>query len=123
MRQRVLALHRAGGGSAVAEQFAAEATGGKPSSAAVVLGEAARVLADELGEPAHAVILLQLAQRLEPNDLQIRLSLADALDALGRGDDAIAVLSAQIDQYGDQRPKERARRASPAGPAADTCGP
>ncbi|MBI5514807.1 MAG: tetratricopeptide repeat protein [Deltaproteobacteria bacterium] len=72
------------------------------------LREAAEVLTRRVGAPERAIPVLAQAQALVPEDRGVKLSLADALRAAGRGDEARALLGALVESYGRQRPAERA---------------
>lgn len=72
------------------------------------LREAAELYCSRVGEPAHAIPLLEMASDLAPDDRSIRLALADALGLGGRIDEARAMLRALIDDFAGRRPKERA---------------
>jgi tetratricopeptide (TPR) repeat protein len=72
------------------------------------LREAADVLMRRLREPARAVPVLERASVISPDDRAVRASLADALRAAGRFDEARVILDALVEGYGRQRPVERA---------------
>ena len=72
------------------------------------LREGALLFRHRCSAPAEAVPLLEQACDLEPNEQALRLSLADALGAAGRFEEARTLLKALIDGFGGRRPKERA---------------
>lgn len=73
-----------------------------------LLREAARLHVIERQDPNSAVPLLAQAVELDPEDTELRLSLADAYRRASRYDEAILTLRTQIERYGARRPKERA---------------
>jgi len=73
------------------------------------LREAATLHVKERNDPAAAVPLLEQAVELEQDDAQLRVSLALALHASSRHEDAARVLREQIQRYGARRPKDRAQ--------------
>ncbi len=70
--------------------------------------ESARLYTQVLGVPERAIVLLEAALRLKPDDRPLRLAMADALGEGGRRDEAYALLEAELESYGTRRPKERA---------------
>jgi lipopolysaccharide biosynthesis regulator YciM len=72
------------------------------------LREAADLLVSRCGSPDTAIPLLESARDLDPDDRTIQLSLADALGAAKRFDDARTLLRGMIDAFSGRRPKERA---------------
>lgn len=72
------------------------------------LREAADLHVNKRNAPAEAVPLLRQAVELAPDTVELRLSLADALTRSEEYDEAIQVLSDQIQRYGSRRPKGRA---------------
>ncbi len=72
------------------------------------LREAAEVLHRRLGAPARAVVVLERAVGIAPEDRGVRLALADARRAAGMLDGAKSLLDALVEGYGRQRPPERA---------------
>jgi tetratricopeptide (TPR) repeat protein len=73
------------------------------------LREAATLHVDERRDPAAAVPLLEQAVELAQDDAELRVSLALALHASDRNEDAARVLREQIQRYGARRPKDRAQ--------------
>jgi hypothetical protein len=51
---------------------------------------------------------LEQIVELDPDNVQRRLALADALSLADRGDDAVRILEAQVARFGSRKPKERA---------------
>lgn len=78
------------------------------SSRLKLLREAARLHVQERDDPNSAVPLLSQAVELDPEDTDLRLSLADAYRRATRYDEAIDTLRAQVERYGARRPKKRA---------------
>ena len=70
--------------------------------------ESARLYTQVLGAPERAIVLLEAAARIKPDDRALRLAMADALGEGGRRDEAHALLGAELESYGTRRPKERA---------------
>lgn len=70
--------------------------------------ESARLYTQVLGAPDRAIVLLEAARRLKPEDRPLRLAMADALGEGGRRDEGYALLEAELESYGSRRPKERA---------------
>jgi tetratricopeptide (TPR) repeat protein len=58
--------------------------------------------------PTDAIVLLERAVRLSPNDRELLLSLCDAYDAAQEGRQAAQVLEKIIASYGNRRTKESA---------------
>jgi tetratricopeptide (TPR) repeat protein len=79
-----------------------------PEQRLSLLREAADVVFGKLGDPARAIPILETASKMAGNDVELTSSLAAALDAAGRHADAARVLRAQIQSFGDLRPKSRA---------------
>ncbi|HWP08975.1 MAG TPA: tetratricopeptide repeat protein, partial [Polyangiaceae bacterium] len=73
------------------------------------LREAASLHVNERRDPPSAVPLFEQAVELDPDDAQLRVSLALALHASSRHEDAARVLREQIQRYGARRPKDRAQ--------------
>jgi tetratricopeptide (TPR) repeat protein len=73
------------------------------------LRKAAELYLTKKEDRERAVPLLQEALGLAPDTSALSLSLADALIALGRLDQARDVLARQIERYADRRPKHRAQ--------------
>ncbi len=72
------------------------------------LREAAGLLVGKCSSPDTAIPLLESARDLDPDDRTIQLTLADALGAAKRFDDARTLLRGMIDAFSGRRPKERA---------------
>ena len=70
--------------------------------------EVARLRYDVLGHPADAVASLREVARLAPDDRAQRARLAEALTEAGELDEAVATLSALIEEWGRRRSPERA---------------
>lgn len=79
-----------------------------PEVRLAVLRELADVRRHRLGQAAEAADVLQEALALAPDDKLLRTSLADALRAAGRLDEARAMLQGLVEEYGRRRPQERA---------------
>jgi tetratricopeptide (TPR) repeat protein len=73
-----------------------------------LLTEAATVHLERRGDPASAVVFLEQARKLEPEDSTVVLMLARCLVRLGRSDEASAILRVELERYGSRKPKERA---------------
>lgn len=73
-----------------------------------LLLEAAGLHLRERNRPNDAVPLLEQAVELDPDDPDLRLRLARALELGERLDEASQILRQQIDLYGSRRPKNRA---------------
>jgi tetratricopeptide (TPR) repeat protein len=73
-----------------------------------LLREAADLHIRERQDPASAIPLFERAIEIDSEDPALRLSLAGALRASGRYEEAGAVLRRQIEKYGARRPKDRA---------------
>jgi tetratricopeptide (TPR) repeat protein len=80
-----------------------------PAARLAHLREAATLHVSERQDPAAAVPLLEQAVELDPDDAPLRVSLALALHASSRHEDAARVLREQIQRYGARRPKDRAQ--------------
>ncbi|HEY4120251.1 MAG TPA: tetratricopeptide repeat protein, partial [Byssovorax sp.] len=59
-------------------------------------------------DPAASVPLLERAVALAPDDATLGLALGEALYAIGRFDDSVRALEAQVERYGARKPKDRA---------------
>ncbi len=79
-----------------------------PSVRFELLVEAAEAYQWELDQPADAVAVLEQAVAIRPADQAVRTSLADALRAAGRYDEALALAESIVEEYGRRRPPERA---------------
>ncbi len=110
IRHRLAELYRAAKKyTPLAELLAHEAELAKDKRKRLeLLVEAARLHVHEREDPNSAVPLLAEAVQLEPEDTDLRLSLAEALRRAQRYDEAIAALREQIERYGARRPKRRA---------------
>ncbi len=80
----------------------------EPSVRLAVLRELADVLRHRLDRAADAADVFSRALELSPEDRVLRTSLADALRAAGRLEEARAMLQALVEEYGRRRPQERA---------------
>lgn len=85
----------------------AVATTDVPSKLAY-LREAAEVELSKRKSPESAIPLLEEATALEPTDRASRAALANAMRETGRLDDAHALLTKLVDEFGRRRPPERA---------------
>jgi tetratricopeptide (TPR) repeat protein len=79
-----------------------------PGERVKLLREASAIYVDELGHPDAALPLLKQALALDPEEPSVRLVLGDALSRTGAHEQALAAFRAQLDRYGDRRPRERA---------------
>lgn len=70
--------------------------------------EAAEIYHDRLGQPGHAVPVLERAHALAPDDRKLRSMLAEGLRVAGRLPEARALLTELIDDFGRRRSPERA---------------
>jgi len=84
--------------------------------------EAADILSRRLDDRAGAAQLLEAAVSWVPEDGSLRIPLADALEALDRWDDVVAVLGAQIAWYRDRRSPDRAATHHRLAAALVRCG-
>jgi tetratricopeptide (TPR) repeat protein len=73
-----------------------------------LLEETARIHSQNRNDPASAVPLLEQAIQLDPDETGLRLLLAEALGKAERFDEAVTVLKAEIERYGNRKPKGRA---------------
>jgi golgin subfamily B member 1 len=73
-----------------------------------LLTEVASIHLEQRSDPASAVVYLEQARKLEPEDSAIVLTLAQCLGLLSRHDEASAILRAELERYGSRKPKERA---------------
>lgn len=81
---------------------------GDPGRRLEYLREAADLYHDQLSAPDRAIPVLQRATELAPDDLRLRIMLAEGLHVARRYDEARGVLQALIDGYGRKRTPERA---------------
>ena len=72
------------------------------------LREAAELYRARTNEPEKAIPLLEQAVDLAPDENAVKLSLADALGAAQRFEEARAQLRTLVEAFGGRRPKERA---------------
>jgi tetratricopeptide (TPR) repeat protein len=72
------------------------------------LREAAALHRDRTSEPEKAIPLLEQAADLAPDENAVKLSLADALGAAQRFEEARTLLRTLVEAFGGRRPKERA---------------
>jgi Tfp pilus assembly protein PilF len=79
-----------------------------PKERLQLLVRAARVHRDQRGDSSGAVPLFEQSVLLDPDNVDLRLELADALSRAERHAEASQVLQDQIGRYGGRRPKERA---------------
>jgi tetratricopeptide (TPR) repeat protein len=70
--------------------------------------EACEILQSKLGAPEEATALLRLAVSWAPHDEGLRRWVLDALESLGKWDEAATHLRERIDAFGDQRSRDRA---------------
>jgi len=73
------------------------------------LMEAADVLQHGMRVPERAVPVLEQLVKLQPKDRKVRTSLADALRASGKLEEAKTLATQLIEEYGRRHPPERAR--------------
>lgn len=73
-----------------------------------LLVKAARVHREQRNDAVGAVPLLRQAVQLDPDNVELRLELADALSKAEQHEDSCLVLKDQVARYGARRPKERA---------------
>jgi len=81
----------------------------EPAEQAQLLREIALLRAEHLGDASGALVALEHAVRLVPNDRPCLLSLCDLYIGGGRSADAIQVLEKLIASYGGRRAKEVAQ--------------
>jgi tetratricopeptide (TPR) repeat protein len=81
---------------------------GNTTASIARLREAAALMRDRCDDAVSAMVLLEEASGLAPDDQAIRLELADAMRCAGRFDDARPIFTALLDAYGGRRPRERA---------------
>ncbi len=110
IRERLVELYRAiGAWQPLAELIAASADDAPDLAGRVArLREAAELHLVRRSDPSSAVPLLERLVALAPDDTSSRLTLASALTATSRFDDAHVVVTALLDAYGARKPKERA---------------
>jgi tetratricopeptide (TPR) repeat protein len=73
-----------------------------------LLREAADLHLTKRNAPGSAIPLLEQARKIDPDDQSIGLALTRALVATSRFEEASAILRAELDRYGNRKPKERA---------------
>jgi tetratricopeptide (TPR) repeat protein len=73
-----------------------------------LLEETARIHTQHRNDAASAVPLLEQAIQIDPDETSLRLLLAESLGKAERFDEAVTVLRAQIERYGNRKPKDRA---------------
>lgn len=73
-----------------------------------LLSEAAQIFTDKLGAPERAISVLENARAISPEDRTVRTSLADALRAAGRLDEARKLAEELIEELGRRRVPEKA---------------
>ena len=79
-----------------------------PALALAYLREAAGIFKDRLGALDHAIPVFERLCKLEPDNRESRLLLADGLIAAGRDLEAQQILEAVVQDYGRRRSQERA---------------
>ncbi len=95
--------------TALAELLAGEAgRAPDPKTRRALLEETARIHMQDRDDPASAVPLLEQALKLDPDEPSLSLLLAEAFGKALRFDEAVLVLRAQIERYGNRKPKDRA---------------
>jgi Flp pilus assembly protein TadD len=110
VRQRLLGLYRRDGVyKPLATLLEAEARRARelPQKLALVR-EACEIEQSKLGDPEAATALLRLAVTWAPDDDGLRRWLLDALESLGRWDEAAGHLRHQLAALGERRSKDRA---------------
>ncbi len=110
LRIRLASMYRTAESWGPLAELLAEGAAHAPDKAARLqrLREAAELHRTRTGEPERAIPLLEQAADLSPEDKDIKLSLADALGAAERFDEARTMLRAIVETFGGRRPKERA---------------
>lgn len=79
-----------------------------PADRIASLSEAADIYAGRLDAPLEAAPLLERALELDPQNLELEQRLALALSRAGRHAEALGILRARLELYGERRPRERA---------------
>lgn len=79
-----------------------------PQVALAYLREAAEIFKDRLGALDHAIPVFERLCKLEPENREFRLYLADGLIAAERSDEAQRILEQVLQDYGRRRSPERA---------------
>jgi tetratricopeptide (TPR) repeat protein len=94
---------------ALAELFCSQAEQTKDRDQRLsYLVQALELQDQKLGDTAATIPLLEQIVELDPDNVQRRLALGDALVQAGRADDAVRILEAQVARFGSRKPKERA---------------
>jgi tetratricopeptide (TPR) repeat protein len=79
-----------------------------PAQALAFLREAAVIFTDRIGELDQAIPVFERLTRLDPENREVRLLLADSLLSADRRDEAQKILEALVAAYGRRRSPERA---------------
>ena len=95
----------------------------EPTERRALLAEIAAIYRDLFGNVGSAVPYLEQLAQLSPEDVTVAESLADALTAVGRVDDAAAILERLLDQLGKaRRGRDVARVLQRLGAIAEASG-
>lgn len=110
VRMRLAEMYRAASDWRALAELLTEGAQHAPDKATRLsrLREAAELHRSRTGEPERAIPLLEQAADLSPDENAVKLSLADALGAAGRYEEARTLLRTLVDAFGGRRPKERA---------------
>ncbi|HKU43417.1 MAG TPA: hypothetical protein VJR89_34885, partial [Polyangiales bacterium] len=93
-----------------------------PTQRLAQLREAADLYCEKLKAPDRAIPVLMRATELAPDDLRLRIMLAEGLHVAGRFDEARGVLKALIEGFGRKRSPERAELHYRLGRVCESAG-